>query len=303
MDIDRNNVFSVSEINLHIKHILENSIPQLLVEGEIANFTRHRSGHIYFSLKDENSSIRCVFFRSYAQSLDFNPKEGDKVICKGKITVFERAGNYQLNVIKMIPSGIGELQLKFEKLKAKLKEEGLFDIKYKKELPKFPKVVGVVTSSSGAAIRDIKKVISRRFPIKILLYPANVQGEKAAKEIIEGIRYFNLKKNVDVIIIGRGGGSQEDLFCFNDENLAYEIFKSEIQRWRKSEKQRTLNTDDLHVVCLQVVFRGVVSNSPKRIGEDFVSEQSVQKIFTVHEIDLWLGFQNKLFFGRVNNRG
>ncbi len=228
MDVNKDNVFSVSEINLHIKHILENNIPQLLVEGEIANFTRHRSGHIYFSLKDENSSIRCVFFRSYVQKLIFDPKEGDKVICKGRITVFERAGNYQLNVTDMLPAGVGELQLKFEKLKAKLKSEGLFDINKKKKIPEFPEVIGVVTSSSGAAIRDIKNVISRRFPIDILLYPANVQGEKAAKEVAEGIRYFNRKKNVDVIIIGRGGGSQEDLFCFNDEALAYEIFNSEL---------------------------------------------------------------------------
>ncbi len=228
MDLDRNNIFSVSEINLHIKNILENYIPNLMVEGEIANFTRHRSGHIYFSLKDENSTIRCVFFRSYASNLDFDPKEGDKVICKGKITVFERGGNYQLNVTKMIPSGIGELQIKFEKLKAKLQAEGLFDQEHKRKLPQFPQTVGVVTSSSGAAIRDIKNVISRRFPVKILLYPANVQGEKAAKEIIEGIEYFNKKNNVDVIIVGRGGGSQEDLFCFNDENLAYAIFNSKI---------------------------------------------------------------------------
>ncbi len=228
MELDRDNIFSVSEINIHIKNILENYIPNLLVEGELANFTRHRSGHIYFTLKDENASLRCVFFRSYAQNLDFIPKEGDKVICKGKITVFERAGNYQLNVTKMIPSGIGELQLKFEKLKAKLKAEGLFDESHKKSLPEFPETIGVVTSSSGAAIKDIKNVISRRFPVQILLYPANVQGENAAKDIIGGIKYFNKKKNADVIIIGRGGGSQEDLFCFNDENLAYEIFKSEI---------------------------------------------------------------------------
>jgi len=140
MDVNKDNVFSVSEINLHIKHILENNIPQLLVEGEIANFTRHRSGHIYFSLKDENSSIRCVFFRSYVQKLIFDPKEGDKVICKGRITVFERAGNYQLNVTDMLPAGVGELQLKFEKLKAKLKSEGLFDINKKKKKEKKKKL-------------------------------------------------------------------------------------------------------------------------------------------------------------------
>lgn len=227
-DFDRDNIFSVSEINSHIKNVLETNLLPLMVEGELANFVRHRSGHIYFSLKDERSSIRCVFFRSYVQRLDFNPKEGDKVICKGRITVFEKAGSYQLNVTKMIPSGIGELQIKFEKLKNKLSAEGLFDAEHKKKLPSFPQTIGVVTSSSGAAIRDIKNVIERRFPVKILLYPATVQGDNAASEVIKGIKYFNDAQNVDLIIIGRGGGSQEDLFCFNDENLAYEIFKSKL---------------------------------------------------------------------------
>ena len=225
---NKENIFTVSEVNRHLKNVIESSIPTLYVEGEIANFTRHSSGHIYFSMKDERSSLRCVFFRSYNAHLQFNPKVGDQVICAGKLSVFERAGNYQLNVTRMFPSGIGELQIKFEELKRKLSEEGLFDEQYKKSIPKFPESIGVVTSETGAAFQDIRNVISRRYPCEIYLYPATVQGEKATPEIIAGIRFFNEQKKVDVLIIGRGGGSQEDLFCFNDEKLARIIFASEI---------------------------------------------------------------------------
>jgi exodeoxyribonuclease VII large subunit len=226
--MDKDNVFSVSEVNLHIKHILENSVPNLYVEGEIANFTKHASGHMYFSLKDEKSTLRCVFFRSYNNLLNFQPKNGAQVICLGKVTVFEKGGNYQINVSKMMLSGIGDLQRKFEELKEKLEMEGLFSNEHKKEIPEFPETIGVITSSTGAAIQDIQNVLARRFPCSVFLYPATVQGAKAPYELIQGLQYFNKKKNVDVIIIGRGGGSQEDLFCFNDEQLAREIFASKI---------------------------------------------------------------------------
>ncbi|MFC1887900.1 exodeoxyribonuclease VII large subunit [Candidatus Cloacimonadota bacterium] len=226
--MDKENIFTVSEVTSHIKNILESNIPNLFITGEIANFTRHRSGHIYFSLKDANSSIRCVFFKSYNLQMQFQPKDGDQVICFGKATVFEKSGNYQLNIMKMFPSGIGELQLKFEELKQKLDKEGLFDTQHKKEIPAFPEKIGVITSETGAAIKDIKNVISRRYPCKIFLYPATVQGKNAAGEIISGIKHFNEEFKVDVLIVGRGGGSQDDLFCFNDEALAREIFKSEI---------------------------------------------------------------------------
>ncbi|MCD4795934.1 MAG: exodeoxyribonuclease VII large subunit [Candidatus Cloacimonetes bacterium] len=224
----KENIFTVSEVNRHIKNVIESNIPNLFVEGEIANFTRHGSGHIYFSLKDEKCTLRCVFFKNYNLYLTFLPKTGDKVICAGKISVFEKGGSYQLNVSRMLPSGVGELQLKFEELKAKLSEEGLFDEEHKKPIPKFPESIGVVTSATGAAVQDIQNVISRRYPVNIYLYPATVQGEKAPQEIIEGINYFNKYHPVDVLIIGRGGGSQEDLFCFNDEELARTIFASEI---------------------------------------------------------------------------
>ncbi len=221
------NIFTVSEVNRHIRNVVESNIPTLYVEGEIANYTHHRSGHIYFSLKDMNSTLRCVFFKGNNLHLKFKPKEGDKVVCLGNVSVYERGGSYQLNVQKMLPSGIGELQQKFEALKKKLLAEGLFDESHKKLIPKFPQTVGVVTSATGAAIQDIRNVIVRRFPCKISLYPATVQGENAAQQIIEGIKYFNENK-VDVLIVGRGGGSQEDLFCFNDEELARTIFASEV---------------------------------------------------------------------------
>jgi exodeoxyribonuclease VII large subunit len=228
MKIDKDNIFTVSEVNRHIRNVVEDSIPNLFVEGEIANFTHHRSGHIYFSLKDDKSTLRCVFFKAANLSLKFQPKVGDKVICLGKISVYEKGGNYQLNVNRMLPSGIGELQLKFDELKRKLSEEGLFDNEYKKPIPEFPESVGIITSSTGAAVEDIRNVISRRFPTKIYLYPATVQGDNAAKEIMKGIDFFNTEFPVDVLIVGRGGGSQEDLFCFNDEALARKIFASRI---------------------------------------------------------------------------
>ena len=228
MKVDKDNIFTVSEVNRHIRNVVENSIPNLFVEGEIANFTHHRSGHIYFSLKDEKSTLRCVFFKAANLSLKFQPKVGDKVICLGKISVYEKGGNYQLNVSKMLPSGIGELQLKFDELKRRLTEEGLFDNSFKKTIPQFPESVGIITSSTGAAVEDIRNVISRRYPTKVYLYPATVQGDNAAKELIAGIDYFNTEFPVDVLIIGRGGGSQEDLFCFNDEELVRKIFACKI---------------------------------------------------------------------------
>ena len=225
--MDNENIFSVTEINRHIRNVVESSIPSLYVEGEIANFTHHNSGHIYFSIKDEKSTLRCVFFRGNNVHLKFKPKEGDQVIVLGNITIYERGGNYQLNVRKMLPSGVGNLQQKFEELKKKLQQEGLFDEQHKKPIPQYPQTVGVVTSATGAAIQDIRNVISRRYPCNILLYPATVQGESAAAQIVEGINYFR-QNPVDVLIIGRGGGSQEDLFCFNDEQLARTIFDCEI---------------------------------------------------------------------------
>ncbi len=217
------NIFSVSEINRHLKNVIETNIPNLFVEGEIANFTNHFSGHMYFSLKDESSTIRCVFFKTWNRYLDFKPKDGDKVICGGKLGVYEKSGSYQLNVTRMYPNGMGDLQLRFEELKRRLSEDGLFDQEHKKPIPRYPQKIGVITSATGAAFQDIRNVISRRWSCDVVLYPTKVQGDEAPRSLIEGIRYFS-QSDVDVIIIGRGGGTQEDLFVFNDEMLARTIF-------------------------------------------------------------------------------
>jgi len=222
------NIFSVSEITAHIKNILEGTITPSWIKGEISNYKKHSSGHMYFTLKDESSSLLCVFFRQFNNYLRFEPENGMEVMCYGQIKVYERSGQYQLYVNQMRPLGIGELEIAFRKLKEKLEEEGLFDEFHKKSIPEYPACIGIVTSPTGAAIQDMKNVLSRRFPVKIFLYPARVQGESAAQEIAEGIREFNRRKNVDVIIIGRGGGSIEDLWPFNKEIVAREIYASKI---------------------------------------------------------------------------
>jgi exodeoxyribonuclease VII large subunit len=228
MKIEQENIFTVTEITKHIKNILESSIPALWIKGEISNYKRHSSGHIYFTLKDEQSSLFCVFFRQYNQYLRFEPEDGMEVICFGQIKVYERNGQYQLYVNQIRPLGIGDLEIAFRKLKEKLENEGLFDEEWKKPIPEFPSSIGIVTSPTGAAIQDIRNVLTRRFPVKIFLYPAKVQGGKAALEIVSGIKAFNKLKNVDVIIIGRGGGSIEDLWAFNEETVARAIFESEL---------------------------------------------------------------------------
>ncbi len=222
------NIFTVSEITSHIKNILETSITPKWIKGEISNYKKQSSGHMYFTLKDEDSSLLCVFFRQFNNYLRFEPENGMEVICYGQIKVYERSGQYQLYVNQMRPLGIGELEIAFRKLKEKLEEEGLFDEFHKKSIPEYPTRIGIITSPTGAAIQDMKNVLSRRFPASILLYPARVQGDSAAGEIVEGIREFNKRKNVDVIIVGRGGGSIEDLCPFNEEIVAREIFASKI---------------------------------------------------------------------------
>lgn len=226
--IKKEDIFSVSDVNRIVKGVIEQNLPTLWVEGEIANYTSHSSGHIYFSLKDKLSSIRCAFFRQYNIDSRFYPKDGDKVLCFGKIDVYEKTGTYQLLVRQILAAGTGELQIQFNLLKEKLTKEGLFDTVHKKAIPEYPESVGIITSPTGAAFQDIKNVLIRRYPCRIYLYPAAVQGDNAVPELIAGLKYFNETKPVDTIIIGRGGGSQEDLFCFNDEGLARAIFNSSI---------------------------------------------------------------------------
>lgn len=227
-EIDESIIFSVSEVTLHIKQVIETQIEALYVVGEISNFVSHSSGHIYFNLKDDNATIRCAFFRNQNYQLDFAPQDGDQVVCFGRISVFEKSGQYQLIVNIMFPYGKGALQQRFEQLKLKLKQEGLFDSEHKKDLPKYPELIGVITSPTGAALQDILNILERRYPCKVEVYPSLMQGNDSPQQVMKGLDYFNSTKEVDLIIIARGGGSQEDLFCFNDEQLARTIFASEL---------------------------------------------------------------------------
>lgn len=220
----------ISEVNSYIKRILTNDpiLYNLRVKGEISNFKVHSSGNVYLSLKDEKSKLNCIIFKSnYDKSLNLD--NGVKIIASGYISVYERDGAYQLYINEIEIEGIGNLYIEFNKLKEKLKKEGLFDTRYKKEIPKMPRSIGVITSPTGAVIRDIINVTKRRFPkVDIKLYPVNVQGDKSASDICEGIEFFNRMENVDTIIVGRGGGSLEELWSFNEEIVAREIFKSKI---------------------------------------------------------------------------
>lgn len=222
---------SVTQVNLYIKQILgrDDILNNILVKGELSNFKAHSSGHMYMSLKDETGVMRAVMFRSAAARLAFRPENGMKVIARGRISVYERDGQYQLYIEHMEQDGIGDLHIAFERLKKKLEAEGLFDPRHKKPLPKYPKTIGVVTAPTGAAIRDILNILSRRFSYSdVTLYPVLVQGENSAKSIVEAIEYFNCTNSADVLIVGRGGGSIEDLWSFNEEIVARAIYASRI---------------------------------------------------------------------------
>ncbi|WP_315113010.1 exodeoxyribonuclease VII large subunit [Clostridium intestinale] len=224
-------VLKVTEVNSYIKRIFDNDfiLSNLSVEGEISNLKYHSSGHIYFSLKDENSKINCVMFKSDAMSVDFKLADGIKIIVKCRLSNYVKDGSYQLYIKEISESGLGSLHIQFENLKKKLNEEGLFSEDHKKAIPKFIRTLGVITTPTGAAIKDIINVTKRRNDnVDIIIYPALVQGTEAYKTLISGIQYFNKTKNVDAIIIGRGGGSLEELWAFNDESLAREIYKSKI---------------------------------------------------------------------------
>lgn len=221
-------IYTVSELTRNIRTILEVRFPLIWVEGEISNLRKPISGHLYFTLKDENSALNAVIFNG-GINLDFQLENGQKVICGGRITVFEKQGVYQLQVERIEPLGIGALQMRLEQLKKKLKKEGLFDPQHKKPLPLFPRHIGIVTSPTGAAIRDILKVLRRRFyNIEITINPVRVQGELASFEIARAIEEFNRMGKIDVLIVGRGGGSLEDLWAFNEEIVARAIYNSKI---------------------------------------------------------------------------
>ena len=222
---------AVSALNEYVKTLLESDdvLQNIAVCGEISNFVSHRSGHLYFSLKDEGGVIRAAMFRSSASGLRFRPTDGMRVVAYGSVSLYPASGSYQLYVSHMERFGVGDLYLAYEELKKRLGEEGLFAPERKKPIPRYPREIGVITSPTGAAVRDILRILGRRFPLaSVILYPASVQGEGAAESILSGVAYFNLERPVDTIILGRGGGSIEDLWAFNDENLARAIAASEI---------------------------------------------------------------------------
>lgn len=221
-------VYTVSDITRLIKGKLEREFPELWIEGEISNLSKPVSGHIYFTLKDDKAQLQVAMFRPRPSFIKFNLEDGMKVLVNGRITVYEARGNYQLIANQIEPRGIGALQLAFEKLKKNLAAEGLFSEEHKKELPSFPETIGVITSSTGAAIRDILNILKRRAPrIRVIIYPVRVQGEESAGEIEEGLKTLNTIDEIDVIILARGGGSLEDLWSFNEEIVARAIFASE----------------------------------------------------------------------------
>ncbi|MDD5135915.1 MAG: exodeoxyribonuclease VII large subunit [Candidatus Omnitrophica bacterium] len=222
-------IYTVSELTKYVRVILEDSFPSVWIEGEISNFVLHSSGHMYFSLKDAGAVLKCAMFARSNARLKFKPKDGMKVICFGKISVYEARGDYQLIAEEIEPKGIGALQLQFQQLKEKLQKEGLFDQAHKVPVPFLPTRIGIVTSPTGAAIRDILNIARRRFSnVEIIINPVKVQGDSAKSEIAKAIRQFNQLKNIDVMIVTRGGGSLEDLWPFNEEVVARAIYESDI---------------------------------------------------------------------------
>lgn len=224
-------VFSVTDINLYVKQMFEQDLLlyDVWVRGEISNFKRHSSGHLYFDLKDDRSIIRGIMFRSAALRLPFEPQNGMSVLLRGKVSVYERDGVYQLYGEVMEPEGVGSLHLAFEQLKKKLSDMGLFSEEAKRPLPKFPERIGVITSPTGAAVRDILQILERRYPLaKVVFCPVRVQGDGAAEEIADAITKMSDSHGADVLIVGRGGGSMEDLNAFNDERVAWAIFNAEM---------------------------------------------------------------------------
>ena len=230
--MENKNILTVTQLNMYVKTLLDSStvLNSVYVLGEISNFTNHyKTGHLYMSIKDESGLIKAVMFKSSAMKLNFTPENGMKVIVRGKVSLFERDGTYQIYIQAMRQAGVGELQLKYEELKEKLQKEGLFDDAHKKPLPRIPSKIAVITSPTGAAVQDIFNVLTRRFPVaRVLMCPVHVQGENAAPELIQAVKRVNKLNCADVIIIGRGGGSIEDLWAFNDEQLARTIYSSNI---------------------------------------------------------------------------
>jgi exodeoxyribonuclease VII large subunit len=227
--LSSSSILTVSELTRRIKSVVEADFNGVAIQGQISNFKCHSSGHLYFTIKDDSSQIRAVMWRGRTTSLFFTPQDGMKVVARGNVTVYEVRGEYQLDVQTLQPLGVGELQIAFDQLKRKLHAEGLFDADHKKPLPEFPERIGIVTSPTGAALRDMINVISRRCPmVELILAPVKVQGNGAAEEISAAVRDLNDIGGIDVLIVGRGGGSLEDLWAFNEECVARAIYASRI---------------------------------------------------------------------------
>ncbi|UZQ50911.1 exodeoxyribonuclease VII large subunit [Clostridium kluyveri] len=274
---------TVSDINRYIKKTLDNDfiLGNCSVKGEVSNFKFHSSGHMYFSLKDKFSKINCIMFKSSVERLNFMPGDGMKVIVKGRISLYEKEGVYQLYCSEMKPEGMGELYLAFEKLKIELEKKGLFDISHKKKIPIYAKKIGVITSPTGAAVKDIINVTRRRNKkIELLIYPSLVQGTGASDNIIKGIEAFNSMEDVELIIIARGGGSIEELWCFNDEKLAEVVYSS-----KKPIITGVGHEIDYTIVDFVSDMRAPTPSAAAEIGV-FSLEEYVQKI---------LNYKNKLY--------
>lgn len=222
-------VFTVGQLNQTVRALLEKTVGRIWIKGELSNVAQPRSGHLYFTLKDEKAQVRCAFFKGQQRSLGFTPQEGMAVMVQAAVSLYEPRGDYQLIVSQMEQAGLGQLQQAYEALKAKLKEAGLFDLAHKKPLPRYPKHIGIITSQTAAALQDILSVLKRRYPIApITVYPTQVQGKPAAKNIVAAITTANEQKKADILILTRGGGSLEDLWCFNEEIVAQSIYASEL---------------------------------------------------------------------------
>ena len=224
-------IYKVHEVTQILQGILQSQsiLQDLWLEGEISNLARPSSGHVYFTLKDNNSQIKCAVFRAVASRLRFSPRNGDAVLVNGRVAIYDARSEYQIIGERVVPAGVGELQLAFERLKEQLAEEGLFDSAHKKPLPKFPQKIGLITSATGAAIRDILRMLQERYPtVEVLVFPTLVQGDEAAGEIAHAIACMNRQPGIDLLIVGRGGGSIEDLWAFNEEIVARALFASHI---------------------------------------------------------------------------
>ena len=224
-------ILSITQINEYIKAVIDNDnlLSGVVVRGEISNYKMYPSGHHYFTLKDDNTALKCVMFKGNAVRIRFRPENGMKVIALGRVSVYPRDGAYQLYCTNMTVDGVGDLHAAFEQLKSKLSAQGLFDPQHKKAIPAYPETIGIVTSEAGAAIHDMLRILNKRYPlVRVRLLPVRVQGVEAPAEIVEAIKYANRHKLADVLIVGRGGGSIEDLWAFNDEKVAYAIYESEI---------------------------------------------------------------------------